>query len=365
MFHFDQPAVLGLAALFWSWVRYYKLNDKTTVLWVSLLAPLMGRGYVSNFALLTWVLIELYGYLKRREGSIWRFVAHRSVLCCLLGGIASTSALAYNLAMESKVRQVPLAETSIVISAKGRLGFDESREQGDFEKATWGNLARKLVNRVFVGLSPFVLRDVGLPSVHDIGVSLLWLAFFILLYRKRSLWKNVWKRSKEENGKLLLLMALSGLLWVIVLKRLIIFHDYTAEFLLGFYMVFWFLATQWLWQLWSKKTLIGVALAVFVLSVGAKRYFDDQYLDLVTQDTQDMEQILAKTPAGSRVFVEGGYSNLIKNAPYAPCYYFSEQIIVDHPSRADFRITRQIRDGNFGLTPNNKGIFLHNASDEK
>jgi hypothetical protein len=160
-------------------------------------------------------------------------------------------------------------------------------------------------------------------------------------------------------------MALSGLLWVIILKRLIINHDYTAVFLLGFYMVFWFLATQWFSQLWSKKSLIGVALAVFVLNVGAKRYFDDQYLGLVTQDTQDIEQILAKTPAGSRVFVEGGYSNLIKNAPYAPCYYFSEQIITDDPDRADFRITRQKRDENFGLTPNNKGIFLYHASDEK
>lgn len=338
MIHFDQPAVLGMLLLFYTISRYEMYQDKKW-LWLSVGAVLLGRGYASNFLLLFWNIIFVVELLLQRKFSFFVFLNSTQFKAFVLGGILSVSALGFNIYSESRILDVSWKGTSIVKSAKFRLSGSRSKSP----KTHVIPFAEVQLKRTIGGLIPYALypyQRVSYPYYsHDkfdfrrlrlIAYFLLLAGLLLLSLRKEGMWQGV----KQKKG-LVILGLFAGFFWLFPMRGLAAFHDYTHMYNAIFYIlvfsaIFYFFKTNK-----AALGMIGLALAVFVLSlndISQVRIKSNPSENAINGDIDKIRSYLQLNGLDD-IYIDGGYRNLIKGSPYASCLYFS-----------DFKIARDAKD---------------------
>jgi hypothetical protein len=207
----------------------------------------------------------------------------------------------------------------------------------------WPDFLKVQVSRIIQWAIPFKGINFGFT-----GDLLLLLGMFTVIGIL------VWRQTLEKRI-IYLLLAFSGFLWLIPLKNLAAFHDYTSMYHIGIPLVF-FLSVFMILR--SSKGisyfLLVVSLMIFVTNIIQVR---DWHAALASDENAyvyDFDRIREKIDGtGNKV----NLAEAIPYGPFAPGYYLSGQYLSSRNS-ADYVISRDKNKLPENLTPENEVIFL-------
>jgi hypothetical protein len=334
MYHFDQPALLGFSVVLllvaFVWKNPSRLGDfRLPVMLVSTgVAVLSGRTGAILIFLSVCLVIHLLQPL-----SFWR-LAGRDFLFCLVFSLLLLAAFTgYSIVVESRLNAVEIVDTSVVRSAMRRLGISLSGfPDNSIQKLSWLRAIPSIIGGALTYCSPgFVaLLLVGLMArLYENGsslrpISLACASNFISLGLARPVF--------ALNAA----CGLTGLIWCFGMKNLVVFHDYSAMYVIPFlYLSAISVAHQVMHRvLASKSVLLCVALALFVISL------------LATQASMQMRPVDQLAYSNIRRFYSNldlfrsassrsGYSPLpvvrdrrwVPGSPYAQCLYLDNPLV--------------------------------------
>lgn len=377
MFHFDQPALLGMV-LVWIGIALYERDGRRTVYPLAAVAVCSGRGAASLGAVLAWLACQTAATLRRHRaggetfslvGALSRLEALRLLLACvaLVAGL-----LAFNVVMESRQTGEPLGRTSIVASAAKRLGFSEDFDVLYPRELAWPSVVAMQAERLAIALTP-ALAGVKVDPRGDggrLGPGSGFVAATLILSAAlalAALFRRGGRATASEGlggaslsrlqRRMLVVMALSGPLWLLGIRRLAQFHDYTAMYDLGTVLAIDLLALSWIPDRFAGIAA-AAALAVFLGGSVEVNRRDGLAMLVANVETQDLERVAAVLPPDARLHVDGGWGVLIPGVPYALGFYLPGATLVEDLRRADYVLSRR-KIGSGGLTPRNRRLFVY------
>jgi hypothetical protein len=163
------------------------------------------------------------------------------------------------------------------------------------------------------------------------------------------------RRLDPARRQVVLVLTLAGPAWVVAMRNLSAFHDYTAMYYLGIPLAF-YASLAGLIRLPRLGWVMAVALSLAVF--GARHaQIQDLHREIggpYSSYTHDYMRIAAALPAGGqRIFLADG----VPYAPYAFGFYLPDDVLAP-ADRADYVITRNRKLGGVDLTPDNSHVFL-------
>jgi len=356
MVHFDQPALLGCMLLLYA-IALNRLDGKPLrlVVGVSLLAVSMGRGYASYAILSLWLLfdgLQLVRTCRWRIGQIFREAIRLDSLKVFVIAVTfGALCLSYNIFAESFKRGVNYQRADIIGSAKRRLVSDRgltTRQKGFLK---WSKYSRIQSERFVLTIIPVLfVKDVTLDKSWLLAISAALVGSLITAQRrlKRRLWK---------------LLVFSGIVWILLMRRLTAFHDYTSMFYLGTSLGIYAACIYKLPRL-VRWVALPAACVVFVCSVRVYGFDGPgSHNSLVrNQFTSDFNRITPHLKNGDRVYIEGTdthlhYPEIVPGAPFAVGFYLADQVLTTKArSRCIISKNQKLRE--LSLTPYNLHFFL-------
>ena len=350
--HFDQPAILGNLLILYG-ICEYKFNQRfKPLLLLAIIVPLFGRGYSSNFLLLTWNIFEFIFHFKTLGSNIFtKIIGHlktKTFIALLLSVPVTAGFLGYNLYIESIVRDVKITETSIFDSAKRRLGAKTLMTERE-KKAQWHRFIPKQIDRKKDLFSPEFLSmfDIGRKNVKAGWEyylrrlpSELWgiivIIFFFMSTRK-------YYKTLEENKKILYLTFIfSGFVWLYTMRKLATYHDYTTLYYVGFSMMIFTTLAQYKFQNWKTRRILILGFVMMFGSLVANLYKIYPKAQLVNHQADDFNRI--RKEAAEKVkepvfYFEGtdpkGGSRFIYGSPFAPALYTTGYLLTTNKELAN------------------------------
>jgi hypothetical protein len=155
--------------------------------------------------------------------------------------------------------------------------------------------------------------------------------------------------------RVLVLLVVSGPLWVVLMRNLSAFHDYTAMYFLGLTLAF-YASLAGLLRLPRGGWIAALGLSLVVFSA-RNAMIQDLHRKLgaeTSATTHDFMRIAAALPpSGEAIALLDG----VPDAPYAFGFYLPRQIQAPL-AFADYVISRDPRYGPANLTPDNARFFL-------
>lgn len=367
MLHYDQPALFGMLVLFLA-ITNYELNQKTKNIWPVLIAALFattfGRGYSSFFVLGIWCLVRLFQHRRYiKEPAIW--ITFASL-------VFSSSMLGFNVYQEAQIRNVPIAETSIVQSASARLGV---RAMGDPELERGARLSKSLhkqFERIFLNIVPAAFgdpqtfkKDTTTALRAYWGIPLVLIALPLLLYIfPRRLWLEYNKLPRHIKIYSITILT-SGYVWCVFMRKLTAFHEYTGMYLIPttLFLVFLVLKSYENQLNTTKKQLLltGIISFVFLLSLARIGHIQNSDMDIRNRETADFQNILNTLPSErQKVYLPEGYRNLVDGVPYTMGFYLRGHQPSSSSNFASYAVTKdpEYLDKKT-LTPDNHFFYLY------
>ncbi len=348
MVHFDQPALLGMVALLWSIARWKNGGSATLVVAMSSIAVMSGRGYASFAALGAWWMFENVSLFasRRAPGNLLRSVVTGvPTLACLVAIATGTVLLGYNVVMESRIRGIPVAEVGIIRSARQRLSLDEGFNTRNEKRVAWSHVLQSQQANVVHGVLPYARRDpVQSRPWLRVGLSTLVLGVALAFAATRdAATRSVW-----------LAAVAAGPVWLLAMRNLAAFHQYTAVYLLPLCLVF-FAAIASRLSVRTSAVAAAAACALLAYSTNESNRVIMNHAGSARQDTQDMMAI--ERALGPRDAVATD-KQIFRGVPYALGFYLPDNdIVVEGP--ASLVLSRRRRFDGENLTPDNAGIFLY------
>ena len=152
-----------------------------------------------------------------------------------------------------------------------------------------------------------------------------------------------------------LILMFSGFVWLIPLRNLAAFHDYTAMYYIGIPLVFFISIFAMLNP--SKKVssfLLVAGLVLYVSAIVQVRDWHENNAGRADEYVYDFDRILEKIDGtGNNV----NMAEVIPYGPFPPGFYLSEQYL-SSKNTADYVISRNRKYSLNNLTPDNIIIFL-------
>jgi hypothetical protein len=347
MVHFDQPALFGFLLLIYA-VALYKLDGKRIPVYVATFVAIgLGRGYASYPILFLWLTLESYLILRMKaldgKEKIKSILRHPSFLLSVLAMVWGASLLLYNIIVETQIRDVSILQTSILRSARYRLSLNPQFNLENEGVINWWTFTESQVQRIVQWSFPVKGMDFG-----------LWINSIILLGMFLIMGTMIWKQPLEKR-LLYLILIFSGFGWLIPLRNLAAFHDYTAMYYIGIPLVFFLsVATLIKPPKYAAYLLVSLTLILYVSVIFQVRSWHEERSERANEYTYDFVRILEK--------IEGAGKNInmperIPYGPFPPGFYLSEHYLTS-PEVADYVVTRNRRYPAENLTPENEIIFL-------
>lgn len=353
MVHFDQPALLGTLVLVWAIVRWHRRGGGISVIVVAAIVACVGRGYACFAVLGVWWLATVVGR-RLRMGEILTSVP---TLACAAALASASVLLAHNVAMEARTRGVSLEETSIVDSARRRLGFNDQFNEKYRRIVGWPRFLSAQARRAVLGLVPWRLEP-GAPLPQTVVWGLLvFLATVVAVFL-----------ATREPGMRIpwIVLALSGIAWLLPMRNLAAFHDYTSMFLYGLNLVFWAALLTWIpWR--GHLVCLIAAASLFAAAVATRNAEVAALSQSSARETADFTAIAASLPEGAHYLARPGIERLVVGVPYAPGFYLPGRWAVNertgkrpHPlaDQPTYAIGRDPDGDGTSLTPDNEYVFL-------
>lgn len=380
MVHFDQPAVLGLTMVFYGIATFELESRRGPLLFAAIVAPLLGLGYASVVVLAYWTSLGLVRSRVSRTTVDTPRVTKARIGAVVIAGTLAASALLYNTLVEAYVNDVPLARTSIVESATKRLGLASSFNEEFARELEWGNFLPLQANRAYAGLQPLGLsvafdalargaqegaryRGVSRAGREVLRVLSQLLTAAIALAGLFSI-----RRLDPTRRWVVIVVASVGILWIVGMRNLTAFHDYTAIYLVGLQLsVFggFALATSKRYP----RALLVVSMAVFLVSQLANLWVETSVARQVNGITRDLDVIREELRDRDPTVYVGDhddYWHFLEGRPFFLGFVGAEYDFVLSPEEAEFVITNGRQDSRRGvsLTPGNEQFFLYRNVDE-
>jgi len=352
MFHFDQPALFGFLLLMFS-ILIYKLDGKKRLLYLSAFVSVaLGRGYASWAVMALWFLFETISIFRIRDliflEKVKQVVRHDSLIIMVIGVIWGTSLLSYNVLIEANKRNVPITRTSILISARKNLSLSEEFNEKNDKLTNWSYFTRVQIRRIIRWTIPVHLQDL----IDPINI-----AIFVLMMLPVAIY--IWKETSQKRI-VLLIMTLSGFVWLFPMRSMAAPHEYTTMYYLGLSLVFYLSIFSFLKP--SRKPasyLLVFTAIIFVTGILNVRdlHLEQARKDNVDQYTYDFMRIKELIEGeGNNIYWANGVKS-VKYAPYAPGFYLPDQFI-SHFGLADYVLSRNRDFLPNNLTPENFKMFL-------
>lgn len=347
MVHFDQPALFGFLLLIYA-ITFYKLDGTKRFLYIAtFIAIALGRGYASYAIFMSWLAVEAFLILKTKGLSfiekVKNILRHPSfylfVAAIAWGGLL----LGYNILIEARTRHVTILQTSIIQSARSRLSMNAEFNIEKEGIINWPDFLEGEIDRVVLWSFPLksINRGLWVSSIILIGMFSL----MGIMMRKQSVEKRI----------IYLILILSGFAWLIPLRNLSAFHDYTAMYYIGVPLVF-YASLFTLLRVPGNATyaLAVLALIVYGTAIVQVKNWHEELQGNVSAFTYDFIQIRQQIKGtGNRVKVVAG----IPYGPFPLGFYLHGQYL-SSKSTAQYIIAGNPQYTQNNLTPNNNVIFL-------
>lgn len=377
MVQYDMPPLLSLLL-----VGHAILNTELRgkLGWSALLiviAVSLGSGMAVIPALAAWCLLDLYRQLKSDRStriSLTCWAAGAPFKAAVTAAAVSTLYLSYNVAYEAKVRDVSIAETSIIDSAARRLGLVEKFEERKRNVSlTWRNHVETQLHRVATSMlpyPPFADARIGqaIPyytgrlglSAHLAATGLLILVIAV-----------TGRRLPRPNRLTFFIIAASGILWLTPMKNLAIPHEYTTIYHIGALLAFFAGVTSICCRIRHGKYLVVCAsIALFLASTHSVNLAHVEKLQVENAFSADFDRIARTIPPGAQVYVAEPHEidvddspDVVPGVPYATAYYLHRQLLSLSPV-APYIVTRDAKYDHthpctVALLPANTHAFLY------
>ena len=348
MVHFDQPALLGFLLLIYA-IAIYKLDGSKTLLYIAPFVAIgLGRGYASYSILFLWLAFEAFLLLQKRElnyrEKLKNLIRHPSFFLLVLALIWGASLLSYNILAEAAKRDVSIVQTSILRSARYRLSLNNEFNLENEGVINWRTFTEDQIERILQWTFPFKGVNFG-PWQNAFLVAVMFLIMGIMIWRQ-----------PLEKKIIYFLLILSGFGWLIPLRNLAAFHDYTAMYYIGVPLVF-FLSIFTFLPL-SRRISYVLAVLTLVLYVSALvqvRGWHEERAGRANQYTHDFVRILDKIDGAEKNI---NMPEMIPYGPFTPGFYLSEHYLTSR-EMAEYVVTRNRKYPSKNLTPENEIIFLY------
>ena len=163
------------------------------------------------------------------------------------------------------------------------------------------------------------------------------------------------RRLDPKRRMVVLVLAISGVVWLMAMRNLSAFHDYTAMYYLGLPLAFYVAVTSRLRLPRGAWIAIAIAgLAIFTSRDLMIQGLHEKLGQPYNAYTHDFMRIAAALPGpGQTIDLQDG----IPFAPYAFGFYLPDDLLAP-PSIADYVISRNPRRLPTNLTPDNEHLFL-------
>jgi hypothetical protein len=348
MVHYDQPALLGMLLLMLA-IALAKFNGPRWIVYpATIVAVSLGRGYASFSVLLVWLVVDAVRQWRASQHSsigahlaeVLRLDASRA---SLIGAGWGSLCLGYNVAVEASTRGLQPGQTSIIQSALNRLSLNPAF---DASYPTVLNLRQFLSDQLIRIIRwSFPLWNYHAPLLINLAILLAMLAITF----------RYWLRLEPAKQDVLLILLIPGFPWLLAMRNLSAFHDYTAMYYLGLALAFYLALFSQL----HLPTRPGLMLLAIVVDIFLFRNLaiQDLHQDIgqpYSTYTYDMITIASKLPPGNPKI---HWVDSIPYAPYAPGYYLPSAI--EAPlDRADYVIAHRDDYQAENLTKQNGILFL-------
>jgi hypothetical protein len=347
MVHYDQPALLGMLVLVLA-IAIHELDGRRTVVYLAtIVATSLGRGYASLVVLLVWLSLVAFRALARRglplRQRVVEVVSHTAFRALLLGVGWAALNLAYNISVEAARRGLPALHTSIVDSALNRLAFSQEFNASYADLLAWRYFfSDELVRLVRWSFPIWNYEGSWLLSA---GIAVLMLAVIYAFGRNLD----------APRRRVLSVLILSGPIWLILMRNLSAFHDYTAMYFVGLPLAF-FASLVSLVNLPRPGWVVALFLSLAVFSA-RNAQIQNLHREIgapTSSYTHDFMRIAAALPSqGETIALADG----VPDAPYAFGFYLPGQVQAPLAD-AEYVITRDRQPGEANLTPENERLFL-------
>ena len=358
MVHFDQPAVFGFLLTLYSVFRYRLMDgSKWQVLICSLIGVSLGRGYATYAILGLWIIFEIFemlvGFSWRNWKNIILFILKLdSVKISLVCFVFSAAMLGYNVSMEAETRGVAIRDTSIVQSAIKRLGFDHKVFERYKADLKWNRFTAEQIRRFFLGILPYSLNKHQFQQMNLLQSIFLFLVFLLLIY-------YVFRAKDLKPKRNFYFLLLSGFMWTIPMRHLTAFHDYTAIYNVGLYVIFFLALTNIIPKRLNYIMMI-VSIIVFYSSlISVKNHHDKvgRELNVITLDFERIDEALGEIP--QNIFYKHDFlKGIATNSPHTMGFYVGKHWKSD-VSFADYLLSRNSNLSFKKINLGNRKIFLY------
>jgi hypothetical protein len=347
MVHFDQPALLGFLFLIYA-IAVYKLDGSKSLLYIATFVAIgLGRGYASYSILFLWLGLEALLLLQKRElnfkEKLKSLIRHPSFVLLVLAIIWGASLLSYNILAEAAKRDVSIVQTSILRSARYRLSLNNEFNLENEGVINWRTFTEDQIERILQWTFPFKGVNFG-PWQNAFLVVVMFLIMGVMIWRQ-----------PLEKKIIYLLLILSGFGWLIPLRNLAAFHDYTAMYYIGVPLIFFLSILSFLPL--SRRMSYVLALLTLVLYVSALvqvKGWHEERAGKANLYTYDFVRILEKIDGAEKNI---NMPEMIPYGPFTPGFYLSEHYLTS-PEMAEYVVTRNKKYPSKNLTPENEIIFL-------
>jgi hypothetical protein len=234
-------------------------------------------------------------------------------------------------------------ETGIIQSALFRLGMNGELNQQYAGILAWGPFLTTQLERLIQWSYPL-----GEYNSRSLQNPLLALGMLLLIIR--------YSIGLDRNRRIVMgILTFSGALWLIGMRHLSAFHDYTAMYYLGFIMAF-YLSILSLLRIPSKFEFVPVILVIgiFLMRNSEVQAIHQRNGSDLNAYTYDLMRINEEIPRpGTKITLLGS----IPNAPYSPGYLLSKHVLAPL-EYSDYVISTDSDFASRNLTPENLKMYL-------
>ncbi len=334
MVHFDQTALLGCLWVLAGILEYEKKRNPKLLVLGTIVGPLLGRGYAVIFFLLAWYLVRSFRSW-RNEKSILVFFREKA-LCFFVCSIPLPALmLAFNVLAEAKIRNKSWDETSIVVSAKHRLGMKSyTSKAGEEKKFRWPSFVLDQLQRTLDLSTPYAIYGIHVKNYKNkfthyttvlpkffFQLALVW--FLVIWGRK------YWQALPLETKDYFLIFISSGFLWILAMRNLARFHEYVTMYAIGCTIVFSILVVEFLDN--RRLKLLPYLPILLLVSLFLNSLRGNLVAEEVNWQAGEFEKIRSelKFKKVKSVFLLPSRYQFMKGVPHGPDYFLSGYFLAD------------------------------------
>jgi hypothetical protein len=299
----DIPALFGFMLALYGVVLAQKIKLKAWQIAFFSLVP-VAMGWQPYSILVVWFLVDFVVLaMMTRTPSIrermMTFMKQPSFRITILAVLWGSLILGLQLLNEWRVVGGSFATVSSLRSMFWRLGLANPETYLPYQaQLRWDNFLVDQAGRFVRMLIPFGgFLDLKL-SEYLSTVALVFIAAIVMISSSK------YFKDWGITYKIPVVFVFSGLLWALLMRDFVAFHDFQSIFYIGF-VAMWYMILSFHIHPRILKTAAIVVFLLFIMSVYRMSVEQGAISQVVNEVTSEFQNIYDKLPENSRIYVDG------------------------------------------------------------